>query len=199
MSPSTAYHPQSDGQTECLNQELEQYIQLFANERQDNWDELLPLFEFSYNNHIHSATQHTLFVLDTGWHPHMGFEPNAEPSPKETANEFVDQMKSTLDEARAALQKSKDDMARYYNWHQEPTPIFELGKKVYLDSSDINTTRPSWKLSHRFLGPYPVVRAVGKNTYRLRLPYSMRQLHPVFKCRQTPPSAERPDSRWWQC
>jgi hypothetical protein len=45
----------------------------------------------------------------------MGFEPNAEPSPKETANEFVDRMKSTLDEARAALQKSKDDMASYYN------------------------------------------------------------------------------------
>jgi hypothetical protein len=45
----------------------------------------------------------------------MGFEPNTEPLPKETANEFVDQMKSTLEEARAALQKSKDDMARYYN------------------------------------------------------------------------------------
>jgi hypothetical protein len=115
MSPSTAYHPQSDGQTKCLNQELEQYIRLFTNKRQDNWDELLPLAEFSYNNHVHSATQHTPFVLDTGRHPHMGFEPNAEPSPKETANEFVDQMKSTLDEARAALQKSKDDMARYYN------------------------------------------------------------------------------------
>jgi hypothetical protein len=45
----------------------------------------------------------------------MGFEPNAKPSPKETANEFVDQMKSTLDEGRAALQKSKGDMAHYYN------------------------------------------------------------------------------------
>jgi hypothetical protein len=45
----------------------------------------------------------------------MGFEPNAEPSPKETTNEFVDQMKTTLDKARAALQKLKDDMACYYN------------------------------------------------------------------------------------
>jgi hypothetical protein len=110
MSPSTAYHPQSEGQTKRLNQEL-----VFTNKRQDNWDELLPLAEFSYNNHIHSATQHTLFILDTGRHPCMGFEPNTEPSPKETANEFVDRMKSTLDEARAALQKSKDDMACYYN------------------------------------------------------------------------------------
>jgi hypothetical protein len=45
----------------------------------------------------------------------MGFAPNAEPSPKQMANEFGDQMQSTLDEARAALQKSKDDMACYYN------------------------------------------------------------------------------------
>jgi hypothetical protein len=61
-----AYHPQSNGQTERLNQELEQYVQLFMNEQQDNWDELLPLAEFSYNNHIHLATQHTPFMLETG-------------------------------------------------------------------------------------------------------------------------------------
>jgi hypothetical protein len=110
----------------------------------------------------------------------MGFELNAEPLLKETASEFIDQMKSTLDEARAALRKLKDDMAHYYNRHREPMPVFEPGKKVYLNSLDINTTQPSRKLSHQFLGPYPVVHAVGKNAYRLRLPYSMHQLHPMF-------------------
>jgi hypothetical protein len=110
-----AYHPQSDGQMKRLNQEMEQYVCLFTNERQDNWDELLPLAEFSYNNHVHSATQHTPFVLDTGRNPCMGFEPNVEPSRNEVVNEFVDQMKSTLEEAKSALRKSKDDMARYYN------------------------------------------------------------------------------------
>jgi hypothetical protein len=57
---------------------------------------------------------------------------------------------------------------------------FKPGEKAYLDSLDINTTWPSWKLSHQFLGPYPGVCAVGKNAYHLRLPYSMCQLHPVF-------------------
>ena len=52
-----------------VNQELEQYLRLFIHERQDNWDELLPLAEFQYNNHVHSATQQTPFMLDTGWHP----------------------------------------------------------------------------------------------------------------------------------
>ena len=65
----TTYHPQGDGQTEQVNQELEQYLCLFVNECQDDWDDLLPLTEFQYNNHIHLATQQTPFMLDTGRHP----------------------------------------------------------------------------------------------------------------------------------
>jgi len=63
---STAYHPQTDRQMERVNQELEQYLRIFIRERQDNWYTLLPLAEFSYNNHIHSSTQQTPFLLDTG-------------------------------------------------------------------------------------------------------------------------------------
>jgi hypothetical protein len=76
LAATTAYHPQGDGQTECVNQELEQYLRLFVNERQDDWDELLPLAEFQYNNHVHSATQQTPFMLDSGRHPRMVFEPH---------------------------------------------------------------------------------------------------------------------------
>ena len=76
LAATTAYHPQGDRQTERVNQELEQYLQLFVNEMQDDWDELLPLAEFQYNNHVHSATQQTPFMLDTGQHPQMGFEPH---------------------------------------------------------------------------------------------------------------------------
>jgi len=53
IAASTAYHPQTDGQMECVNQELEQYLCVFVNERQDNWNEWLPMAEFAYNNHIH--------------------------------------------------------------------------------------------------------------------------------------------------
>ena len=61
---------------EWVNQELEQYLRLFVNERQDDWDELLPLAEFQYNNHVPSTTQQTPFMLDSGRHPQMGFEPH---------------------------------------------------------------------------------------------------------------------------
>jgi hypothetical protein len=66
MALSTAYHPQTDSQTECINQELEQYIHLFVNEHQDNWDELILMAEFQYNNHVHSMTQTILFMVDHG-------------------------------------------------------------------------------------------------------------------------------------
>ena len=67
-------------------------------------------------------------------------------------------MEGSLSEARAALAKAKEDMATYYNrWH-EPAPTFAPGDKVYLDASDIHTTRPSKKLSHKRLGPYVIER-----------------------------------------
>jgi len=86
---TTAYHPQADGQTERVNQELEQYLQLFIGKRQDDWADLLPMAEFQYNNHIHSSTQQTPFFLDSGHHPWMGFEPQ-HPSRLELVNEFTD-------------------------------------------------------------------------------------------------------------
>uniref|UniRef100_A0A0W0EXY6 Integrase catalytic domain-containing protein n=1 Tax=Moniliophthora roreri TaxID=221103 RepID=A0A0W0EXY6_MONRR len=69
LAAFTVYHPQTDGQTEQVNQELEEYLCLFVSHHQDDWDELLPLAEFSYNNHIHSSTQQTPFMLDTGCNP----------------------------------------------------------------------------------------------------------------------------------
>jgi len=75
LASSTAWHPQTDRQMEHVNQELDQYLQLFVNEQQDDWYDLLPMVEFQHNNHVHSTTQQTLFLLDTGRLPCMGFEP----------------------------------------------------------------------------------------------------------------------------
>jgi transposase InsO family protein len=120
LSTTTAYHPQADGQTERVNQELEQYLRVFVNERQDDWDELLPMAEFQYNNHVHSGTQNTPFLLDTGRHLRMGFEPTWSSSHLETVNEFTDRMHSALTEAKSALAKAQDDMSRYYDRRREP-------------------------------------------------------------------------------
>jgi len=112
---STAWHPQTDRQTERVNQELDQYLRLFVNERQDDWYDLLPMVEFQHNNHIHSATQQPPFLLDTGWLPCMGFEPRQNPSGLETVNEFTERMKTAIEEAKSAIHKAQDDMKKYYD------------------------------------------------------------------------------------
>ena len=71
-------------------------------------------------------------------------------------------------------------MKRYYDRHRTPAPVFNPGDKVFLDASDIQTTRPSQKLSHRRLGPFVVEWRIGPMAYHLKLPYRMKQLHPVF-------------------
>src|SRR6266436_3528856 len=75
LTPSTSYHPQTDGQTEHVNQEIEAYLWVFVSHRQDDWADWLPLAEFAYNNKVHTATRRTPFELDTRQHPHLGVEP----------------------------------------------------------------------------------------------------------------------------
>jgi len=139
LAATMAYHPQGDGQTERVNQELEQYLHLFTNQRQDDWVGLLPFAEFQYNNQVHSSTQHPPFLLDTGRVPCMDFEPDQPRSHMESVNEFKDWMTDTLEEAKAALAKSKDDMVLYYN--QKQTPAWS-SKQVIWSSLMQVTFRP---------------------------------------------------------
>src|SRR3981189_203103 len=89
---STAYHPQTDGQTERINQEIEQYLRLFINHRQTDWVNWLPMAEFSYNNRVHSATKYSPFMLNFGQDPRMGHEPR-NTTKVEAADRFVEGMK----------------------------------------------------------------------------------------------------------
>ena len=100
-------------------------------------------------------------MLDTGRHPHMGFEPHQNPLHMESVNEFKEQMEESVSEAKSALVKSKEDMEHYYNQCRVPAPIFAPGDKVYLDASDIQTTHPLKKLVHWQLDPYIVGYQVG--------------------------------------
>src|SRR5260221_5920376 len=75
LTPSTSYHLQTDGQMECVNQEIEAYLRVFVSHRQENWADWLPLAEVAYNNKVHTATHWTLLELNAGQHPRLGVEP----------------------------------------------------------------------------------------------------------------------------
>ena len=71
---STAYHPQIDRQMERINQELEQYLRVFIDYRQEQWPDWLGIAEFAYNNKIHTATKISPFKANYSQDPRMGFE-----------------------------------------------------------------------------------------------------------------------------
>jgi hypothetical protein len=175
-----AYHPQTDGQTECVNQVLEGYLCTFTSQRQDDWDGLLPMGEFFYDNTKHLSTQETPFMVDTGRNPRMGFEPQQPLSTLESANEFMERIALGIEDAKVALTKAKDEYTMYYNHRHERSPVFAPGDRVWLDRSDIATNRLSSKLSHQHLGPFVVEACVGHGAYRLTLPHHFRRLHPIF-------------------
>ena len=95
----------------------------------------------------------------------MGFKPDQRQSNLESVNEFKERMESALKEAKAALAKSKDNMAKYYDQKRTPAPDYQPRDRVYLDASDIQTTRPSKKLSHWRLGPFIIIKKVGNSAY----------------------------------
>jgi len=95
------------------------------------------MVEFQHNNHVHSATQQPLFLLDTGCIPCMGFEPRQNHSDLETVNEFTERMRMAIKEAKSAIHKAQEDIKRYYDQRRTPAPVFNPGDKVFLNASDI--------------------------------------------------------------
>jgi len=108
----TAFHPQTDGQTERMNQELEQYLQMFIDHRQEQWPEWLGTAEFAYNNKVHTGTKVLPFQANHEQNPRMGFKLRKKRR-YEGAERFAERMKNMQEEAKAALQKAQEEMKRY--------------------------------------------------------------------------------------
>ena len=72
---TSGYHPEGDGQTECTNQTLKQYLRVYYNYQQDNWSGLLPLAEFAYNNALSATTSVSPFFANKGYHPNITIHP----------------------------------------------------------------------------------------------------------------------------
>ena len=101
----TAYHPETDRQTERTNQELEQYLRMYVNHRQNNWAEWLAIAEFAFNNKVHTATKMPPFQVNYGRELRMGFDIRKK-GKNEKAEEFMKEMKERHEETRAALVRS---------------------------------------------------------------------------------------------
>src|SRR6201999_3809543 len=125
---TTAYHPQTNGQTERMNQEIEHYLRDFINYHQNDWHEWLPMAEFVYNDREHSATKVTPFYADNGRHPYKGTSPRVQ-STNDTAQSFADGMRKVQDEVSAALQKAAADMKKHYDKCRHTGTEYKVGDK----------------------------------------------------------------------
>jgi hypothetical protein len=175
---STAYHPQTDGQTERTNQTLEQYLRSYINQQQDNWVTMLPMAQFAYNSSKSESTGFTPFYANHGREPEAHLEPLAGPdAPKATTT--AQQIKEIWDQAKTNLTKARKRQAQHYNKSKVEGPTFEEGDLVFLNRKNIKTKRPNGKLDFKKLGPFRVNKVISDVNYQLELPDNSR-IHPVF-------------------
>jgi len=177
---STAYHPQTNGQTERVNQELEQYLRVFIDHRQEQWPDWLGMAEFAYNNKIHTATKTSPFKANYGQDPRMGFEGRRK-GKYEEAGKFVEKMRKIQEEAKAALRKAQEEMKKFADKKRGKGEEYKVGDLVLLSTKDLKWQmkgRRSEKLTERFVGPYKIKGIISSNAIELDLPKSIK-IHPV--------------------
>jgi len=173
---STAFHPQTDGQTERVNQELEQYLRMFIDHRQEQWPEWLGTAEFTYNNKVHSSTRTSPFKANYRQDPRMGFE-GRKKGKYAGAEKFVEKMKEIQEEAKAVLGKAQEDMRKYANRKRSDIEEYKVGDLVMLSTKDLKyqmVGRRTEKLTERFVGPYKIKEIISSNAVKLELPSTIR-------------------------
>ncbi|KAF5339905.1 hypothetical protein D9758_015029 [Tetrapyrgos nigripes] len=176
---SMAYHAQMDGLTERTNQTLEAYLRAYISYQQDDWIDYLPLAEFAFNNHENSSTRQTPFFANLAYHP--TFEPSISSiSTVPAADDLAKRLEFIHAELKAELLSSQERQAKYYDARHIAQPQYQSGQLVWLLRRNISSTRPSDKLDHRRLGPFPIVRAIHNRAYLLKLPSYLSRLYPVF-------------------
>jgi len=184
---TSGYHPEGDGQTERSNQTLEQYLRIYCNYQQDNWADLLPLAEFAYNNAPSATTGVSPFFANKGYHPNISVYPERDMTSARARDYTVD-----LESLHQYLREEMANAQLRYQGPADakriPAPDFKVGDQVYVKAKYFRSTRPSKKLSEKNLGPYTIIAQVGSLSFTLRLPDSMRAVHPVFHVSQLEPA-----------
>ena len=184
---TSRYHLEGDGQMEHTNQTLEQYLCVYCNYQQNNWADLLPLVEFTYNSALSATTGISLFFANKGYHLNISI--HLEHDLMSTcAREF------TVDlELHQEPQKQISAIQHHYQLladaKQSLAPDFKIRDKVYLNIKFLHTTHPSWKLSDKNVGLYEIIAKPGSHSFTFQLLDSMHAVHLVFYVSQLEPAS----------
>jgi hypothetical protein len=176
---STAYHLQTDGQSERANQWVEQYLQIYGNSQQDDWANLLPLAQFVHNSWPNASTKRMLFELLFGINPivHMtrGTTNVLE------LNKRQEWLKGARECTQEAIRKTQEmwlKLCQRKKGQRQFRPL-EKGEQVWLEGTNLKLSHPSAKLAPRRYGPFPITDVISPVVYRIQLPPHWR-IHNVF-------------------
>ena len=182
---STAYHPQTDGQAERTNQEIELYLRIYCMDHPETWTNHLPLIEFTHNNRTHSVTKRTPFQLLMGYEPRtipLKIGESKVPSIKERLLDLAQQR----DEAQAAHDEARFRMEDRVTSNFTP---FKRGQKVWLEATNLRSTRIPSKFRPKREGPFEIQEVLSPLLYRLKIP-SRWNIHPIFHAHLLTPYRE---------
>ena len=179
---STAYHQQTDGQTERKIQEIRAYLRHYLDYEQTNWVELTPITQYALNDAKSATTGETPNYIVFGTERTLeGGKENDEQEVSHAAR-----MKIIHTQVRLDIEWQEQTMKKFYDKRRSKTPRYQQGDRVYIrrrtsgnTSYNIKTKRPSQKLDCLRIGPYEIEEVLERDNYKIKLPGRMR-VHPIF-------------------
>jgi transposase InsO family protein len=138
---STAFHPQTDGQTERINAVMEQYLRIYVSYQQDDWVRWLPMAEFATNNHASETTRISPFYANSGRNPRMTFGPleHGRTAAEDQANSIAREMKDIMEVLKSEMFRAQRIQEESTNMNRSPAPRYSIGEKVFLSTRHILT------------------------------------------------------------
>ena len=195
---STAYHPQSDGQTERANRTIEEVLRHFTSNSPASWDDLLPYVEFAMNNAKSASTGETPFYLNYGAHPRtpvVNQLPVRNPPWRilPSIESIFENRDQVMHRVRSLLKSAQDRQKSYADQSRRPHD-FTAGQQVLLSTKNLQFQgKGIRKLYPKYVGPFSIITMHGLNAAVLDLPHDWN-LHPVFHVSLLKPFVPRPDS-----
>ena len=184
LTMSTAYHPQTDGQTERANRTLEEMLRSRVNFAQSDWDEHLAAAELAANNAQQSSTGFSPFYLNYGQEVQLPLDQaiaGLRPSNNPAASERIKRLAADLARARQHIEQAQKRQAHYADQHRRAV-TFKVGDSVLLSTEHlklVGSDKRTPKLTYKYIGPFKVKRVINDNAYELDLPAQL-QIHPVL-------------------
>uniref|UniRef100_A0AAQ4QM75 Gypsy retrotransposon integrase-like protein 1 n=5 Tax=Gasterosteus aculeatus aculeatus TaxID=481459 RepID=A0AAQ4QM75_GASAC len=175
---SSGYHPQSNGQTERLNQEIGRFLRAYCFQQPGEWSRFLPWAEYAQNSHKSTSTRISPFQCMLGFQPAL-FPWSGEPSEILAVDNWLRRSRTVWDATRTEIQRAVQRQKKYADQRRRPAPRFQPGQDVWLSTRNIRLRLPSKKLSPRFIGPFKIIKQINTVSYRLQLPSHYR-INPTF-------------------